>query len=311
MEMKYIIGIDGGGTKTECAVADIYGHVLHTSAGKPSNFLTIGLDKAVKNLFEVIEESLFKIEADFADAEMILIGTAGAGRNQDAALLEDKLWKYASDEGIHLKQVKVVSDAEIALEAAFPGNTGCILIAGTGSILFAKDDKNEIRRVGGLGRTIGDEGSGYSIGRKALAAAGKQFDGRGDETLITNLLTKEYNISSSEDLINKVYKENFNAASAAKLVIEAAELGDKIAAKILDEEAEELVLHIEAIKNISEKEKIKISFAGSLIDNENYYSNLLKSKIEKAVKFVEVVEQQNPPVTGAILLAKRILDGQS
>ncbi len=84
--MKYIIGIDGGGTKTECAVADLSGKILHSNLGKPSNFLAIGIDAAVKNLFELIEGSLFKIEADFTDVKCFVIGTAGAGREEDASI---------------------------------------------------------------------------------------------------------------------------------------------------------------------------------------------------------------------------------
>jgi N-acetylglucosamine kinase-like BadF-type ATPase len=308
---KLIIGIDGGGTKTDCAVADLSGHVHHIATGKAANFLAIGSDQVVRNLFGLIEENLFKTEADFSDVEMILIGAAGAGRKEDANLLENKLNEYVTSEGVHLKLVKVVSDAEIALEGAFSGRPGCILIAGTCSILYAKDEKSTIHRIGGFGKAIGDEGSGYSIGKKALAAVGKQFDGRGDETLITNLLKKERDITSLDDLINKVYKENFDIASVAKLVIEAADLGDSIAEIILNEESNELLSHIKVIKNKFKSDKINVALIGSLIDNQNFYSNLLKNKIEMKLSYVEITEQENPPVVGAILTAKRILNEQS
>ena len=114
--MKYIIGIDGGGTKTECAVADLSGKILHSNLGKPSNFLAIGIDAAVENLFELIEGALFQIESDFSDIEALLIGTAGAGREEDARLLESKFNDYTQGYGIKLKSVKVVSDSRIALE---------------------------------------------------------------------------------------------------------------------------------------------------------------------------------------------------
>ena len=113
--MKYIIGIDGGGTKTECAVTDLSGKVIHNSVGKPSNFLAIGVDVAVENIFDLIEGSLFKIEADFTEVESILIGSAGAGREEDAKILESSFYKFASSEGAFIKFVKVVSDGQIAL----------------------------------------------------------------------------------------------------------------------------------------------------------------------------------------------------
>ncbi|MCL4278865.1 MAG: hypothetical protein KJZ60_04155, partial [Ignavibacteriaceae bacterium] len=119
-------------------------------------------------------------------------------------LLEKGFKDFADEEGIHFKGVKVISDAHIALEGAFPDSAGCILIAGTGSILFGKDEKGVIHRVGGFGRLIGDEGSGYSIGRKALNAVSKSSDGRGEETLISELLNSKMNSGSANAIINKV-----------------------------------------------------------------------------------------------------------
>jgi N-acetylglucosamine kinase-like BadF-type ATPase len=304
--MKYLIGIDGGGTKTDCAIADLSGKIINEISGRPSNFLIIGVEEAVENLFSLIEENLFQLEGDFADVKQIVIGVAGAGREEDAKLLEKGFKDYADEEGIHFKGVKVVSDAHIALEGSFPDSAGCILIAGTGSILFGKDEKGVIHRVGGFGRLIGDEGSGYSIGRKALNAVSKASDGRGEETLISELLNAKMNSGSSTSIINKVYKEKLDVASVAKIVIEAAEEGDPIAEDILDEEADELVLHIRSLIDKIHTSNLNVAFSGSLIDNKNFYSDLLKNKIKSTLPNVKVVKPANPPVSGAILFAKRL-----
>ncbi|MBT8385832.1 MAG: hypothetical protein KJO12_00345 [Ignavibacteria bacterium] len=306
--MKYIIGIDGGGTKSECAVADLLGKILHRNLGKPSNFLAIGIDAAVENLFELIEGSLFKIEADFTDVKAIVIGTAGAGREKDARLLESSLNNFTLKEGIHINSVKVVSDSLIALEGAFSGKAGCIVISGTGSILYAKDKNNLIHRNGGFGRMIGDEGSGYSIGRKGLAAVAKQIDGRGKSTLITKILNKKYSISSASDLIINVYKNNFDIASAAEIVLAAANDKDSIALQILNEETDELLLHINAAMKKMKVKKMDVAFSGSLIANKNIYSDLLRKKIDDKYSSVKIKEPDNTPVIGAILLAKELLD---
>lgn len=306
--MKYLIGIDGGGTKTDSAIADLSGKIIHHTAGKPSNFLVVGIEEAVENIFDLIEENLFKLEADFADVKQIVIGVAGAGREEDAFLLEKGFKDYAEMEGIHFKGVKVLSDAHIALEGAFPDSTGCILIAGTGSILFGKDGKGVIHRVGGFGRLIGDEGSGYSIGRKALNAVSKASDGRGEETLISELLNAKMNSGSANKIISQVYKEKLDVASVAKIVIAAAEEGDAIAENILDEEADELVLHIKSLLNKIELNKLEVAFSGSLIDNNNFYSDLLKQKIRHTLPNVKVIKPAAPPVSGAILFAKRLAD---
>jgi N-acetylglucosamine kinase-like BadF-type ATPase len=304
--MKYLIGIDGGGTKTDCAIADLSGKIIHQIAGKPSNFLIIGVEEAVENIFALIEENLFALEGDFADVKQIVIGVAGAGRDEDAKLLEKSFKDYSEEQGVHFKGVKVVSDAHIALEGAFPDSAGCILIAGTGSILFGKDEKGSIHRVGGFGRLIGDEGSGYSIGRKALNAVSKSSDGRGEETLISQMLNDKMNSDFSISIINKAYKEKLDVASIAKIVIEAAEEGDSIAENILDEEADELVLHIKSLLIKIQSDNLNVAFSGSLIDNNNFYSDLLKQKIKSALPKVKVVKPASSPVSGAILFAKRL-----
>ena len=306
--MKYLIGIDGGGTKTDSAITDLSGNIIHQTTGKASNFLVVGIEEAVENIFALIEENLFKLEGDFADVKQIVIGAAGAGRKEDAQLLEKSFKDYADQQGVHFKGVKVVSDAHIALEGAFPDSAGCILIAGTGSILFGKDENGIIHRVGGFGRLIGDEGSGYSIGRKALNAVSKESDGRGEATLISELLNAKMNSSSSTSIINEVYKEKLDVASVAKIVIEAAEEGDMIAEDILDEEADELVLHIKSLMNKIKTDIFNVAFSGSLIDNKNFYSVLVRRKIKLTLPRVEIVKPATSPVSGAILLAKRIVN---
>jgi len=304
--MKYLIGVDGGGTKTDSAIADLSGKIIHQTTGKPSNFLVVGIEEAIENIFDLIEENLFALEGDFAEVKQIVIGVAGAGREEDAMLLEKGFQDYANQLGIHFKGVKVVSDAHIALEGAFPDSAGCILIAGTGSILFGKDKKGVIHRVGGFGRLIGDEGSGYSIGRKALNAVSKASDGRGEETLISELLNAKMNSGSTNGIINKVYKEKLDVASVAKIVIAAAEEGDPIAENILDEEVDELILHIKSLLDKIHTDKLSVAFSGSLLDNKNFYSDLLKQKIKSTLTRVEIVKPAASPVSGAILFAKRL-----
>jgi N-acetylglucosamine kinase-like BadF-type ATPase len=305
--MKYLIGIDGGGTKTDCAIADLSGKIIFQTVGKPSNFLIIGVEETVANLFAVIEECLFELKGDFSDVKQVVIGVAGAGRKDDAELLEKSFLDYAHDEGIHFKGVKVVSDAQVALEGAFPDSAGCILIAGTGSILFGKDKKGKIHRVGGFGRLIGDEGSGYCIGRKALNAVSKEIDGRGEKTIITEMVNDKIDFGVSDKLVNKVYKEKLDIASIAKIVIEAAEKGDKAANKILSIEADELVLHLKSILEKIPVKKLNVSFSGSLIDNKNFYSGLLKKKIKESLPQIKVVKPALTPVAGAIQIAKKII----
>ena len=306
--MKYIIGIDGGGTKTDCAAADLELNILFETKGNPSNFLVAGTEKVSGSILELIYKCKEELKFDYNDIEIILLGTAGAGRKSDVDRLKDSFLNYSKNNGIYFKNFHVESDARIALEGAFSGKPGAILIAGTGSIILGKDADGNIHRVGGFGRQIGDEGSGYSLGRKGFNAVSRQFDGRGNSTLISDVLKEKFNIISSETLITEIYRNNFTIASIAPLVISAAEKNDQSALKIIDEETDELLLHISAMKQKLQLPELSIAFIGGLINNDNFYSRTLKEKITKNLKNVNIKSPENPPVIGAVLMAKELLN---
>jgi len=114
------------------------------------------------------------------------------------------------------------------------------------------------------------------------------------------------NHNSSKNIIQKVYNEKLDVPSVAKFVIEAAADGDPIAEDILDEEADELVLHVRSLINKIQTNKFNVAFSGSLIDNKNFYSDLVKRKIKSSLPNVKVIQPAFPPLGGAILFAKRL-----
>ncbi|MFZ0456409.1 MAG: BadF/BadG/BcrA/BcrD ATPase family protein [Ignavibacteriaceae bacterium] len=305
--MKYLIGIDGGGTKSDCAVADQEGNILFETKGAPSNFLIEGTEKVAESILDLINKCKHSLSFDYSDIESILIGTAGAGRRNDAERLKKSFIEFSNIKGINFKNFFVESDARIALEGAFSGMPGAILICGTGSIMFGKALNGDIHRVGGFGRLIGDEGSGQSIGRKGLNAVSKQFDGRGSFNLISKYLEDKFEINSAEKLITEVYRNNFDIASIAPAVISAAENNDETAMRIIDEESDELLKYIYAIKKKLNLNELKISFLGGLINNENFYSKKLKEKIMNEFPGIKIQAPQNSPAMGAILMAKQII----
>lgn len=305
--MSYIIGIDGGGTKTHCLLAKSDGTVVYECYAGPSNFLVQGIEVVCKTLFDLINSCLVGSKISVEEVEIILLGTTGAGRKSDAERLEQSFLDYIRKEKYFVKKFKVESDARIALEGAFSGKPGSILIAGTGSIMFGKDPKGNIHRVGGFGRYLGDEGSGYMLGKRGLIAVSREFDGRGSKTLITELVKKNFQIDSPEILITEIYKNNFDIASAAPLVIEAAEKSDETAKKIVDDETDELLLHISTMQKKLDQEIMMVSFIGSIITNKNIYSDTLRQKISYRLPNVIVKDAENSPAMGAVLMANQIL----
>lgn len=305
--MEYIIGMDGGGTKTHCLITNIEGEVLFDCTGGASNFLVIGTEKVSETLFNLIQSCKQHLEINFSDISAILLGTTGAGRRNDAEKLENAFKEFSKTRGTDLDCFHVESDARIALEGAFSGNPGSILIAGTGSIMFGKDSEGNIHRVGGFGRYLGDEGSGFVIGKKGLAVVSKEFDGRGIQTNISELVKEKFGIDSSEKLINEIYKNNFDIASVAPAVIEAAEQGDAIALKIIDDETDELLLHLSAMTKKLNQPIMNVSFIGGIITHDNIYSRTLRKKVTLRLPNVKIKEPENSPAFGAVLMAKVIL----
>ncbi|MCJ7553853.1 MAG: hypothetical protein MUO34_08205 [Ignavibacteriaceae bacterium] len=304
--MKYLIGMDGGGTKTKFILTDPDLNPIYETTGGPSNFLMLGNEKVSETILDLIKDCVEHKKIFYDDIEGIVLGTTGGGRRSDAEPLENDIIQYAKSQKITLKNFRVESDARIALEGAFSGKPGSILIAGTGSIMFGKDAKGEIHRVGGFGRFLGDEGSGYRIGQRGLNAVAKDFDGRGNKTLIAELISKKFSISSSEILITEIYKNNFDIASAAPIVLEAAEQNDKEAIKILESETDELVLHISSMKDKLNEKILYVALIGSLLTKENYYSFMFKEKVVKKFDDVVIKEAENPPEIGAVLMAKQL-----
>jgi N-acetylglucosamine kinase-like BadF-type ATPase len=298
--------MDGGGTKTKVILTDINLNPVFEATGGPSNFLVIGKDKVSETILELVNQCLSfqKISSD--EIQALVLGTTGGGRRNDAETLEKQIYRDCIKKNLKLEKIRVDSDARIALEGAFSGNVGSILIAGTGSIMFGKDESGKIHRVGGFGRYIGDEGSGYRIGWQALNAVAREMDGRGRHTQISDLLSTEFSISSGEDLITEVYRNNFNIASVAPIVFSSAEKGDKIAQRILENEADELILHITAMKAKLKVKLLKVSLIGSLLTTANYFSYLFNEKVVRGFNDVQIKEAEHTPEFGAVLMAKNL-----
>ncbi|MEE9429515.1 MAG: BadF/BadG/BcrA/BcrD ATPase family protein [Melioribacteraceae bacterium] len=304
--MNYFIGIDGGGTKTKCVLTDENLNIKFQIQSGPSHFLTIGVDVVSETIVGLIQACLTNGNISSNELSAIVLGTTGAGRVADAEKLELAVNKLAKTNNLDLPVFKVVSDARIALEGAFSGKPGSILIAGTGSIMFGKDRAGEIHRVGGFGRLIGDEGSGLTLGRRGLSIVAKYFDGRIKETLLAKKVINKFGIANQSELITKVYSDEIKTQHVAPLVIEAASEGDEFCNKILNEETDELILHIATMNKKLNEEKMKLVFIGGTITNENFYSQMLKDKIKLYLPNVVLQQADYPPEVGAVIMAKQM-----
>ena len=233
--MLHVLGIDAGGTKTVCQLANEHGEVLAEARRGGANLQASGELEVEKVLHEVMEEAIG--DHDVRPAA-ICLGIAGVDRPDDAAVMQALMRRIG-----HKAKVLVVNDALIALEAGAPDGPGVVIIAGTGSIAYGRNERNQSARAGGWGYMLGDEGSGYWIGRAALRAVLREADRRGPATLLTGLLLNYYGVGRAQDLIAQVYHGGLRPsaiASLAQCVQGAFSDGDAVATGILRSAADQL-----------------------------------------------------------------------
>jgi glucosamine kinase len=231
----FVLGIDAGGTKTVCHLANARGDMLAETRGGGANLQAVGELEVEKVLHEVMEEALG--DRDITPAA-ICLGIAGVDRPDDARVVRAIMKRIG-----YKAKTLVVNDALVALEAGAPGQPGVVVIAGTGSIAYGRNERNQAARAGGWGYMLGDEGSGYWIGRAALRAVLREADRRGPETLLTGLLLKYYGVPRAQDLIHQVYHGTLRPAAIASLaqcVQSAFTDGDAVAIGILRGAADQL-----------------------------------------------------------------------
>src|SRR5262245_16988589 len=187
----HVLGIDAGGTKTVCLLANECGELLAEARRGGANLQAVGELEVEKVLHEVMEEALGGYDVV---PQVICLGIAGVDRADDAGVVRSIMRRIG-----YKARCLVVTDALAALDAGAPAQPGVVVIAGTGSISYGRNASNQAARAGGWGFVLGDEGSGYWIGRAALRAVLREADRRGPETKLTELLLRYYNIGRAQD----------------------------------------------------------------------------------------------------------------
>ena len=233
--MRYVLGIDAGGTKTVGMLADESGHVVGEARTDAANLYTQG-ELAVEKAFDALVETFGADRRPSA----VCIGIAGVDRPHDQGVVLEILRRLGFRE-----RVRAVNDAVIALYAGAPERFGIVVLAGTGSIAYGASRTGETARSGGYGSLLADEGSGYWLGHQALRASVRALDGRGPETRLQRLTFAALAAESMADVVRRVYEEalpKHRIAALAPLVEEARVAGDAVAAEIVRQGGAELAL---------------------------------------------------------------------
>jgi N-acetylglucosamine kinase-like BadF-type ATPase len=298
------LGVDGGGTRSTGLIADLSGNILSTHEVGATNPNVVGFETSARHLHQLITKCCEDVRCDPQDLRSIVLGLAGVRVPEFRMRIVDEVNEQFVKRGSHPLSVSVETDARVALEGAFDGEPGVVLIAGTGSIIMGKTGRGDVTSVGGWGRILGDEGSGYAIGREGIRAVTFAYDGRGDNTKLTDLLTRKYEWGSKEDIIKVVYQEGFEISQVAPLVMEAAVDNDVVCQKILQNAAGQLVDQLRVVvMRMGILKKIPVVLSGGLVETGSVFRNVLQIKIMKVLPQVEVRQPKHPPGYGAVRMA--------
>ena len=298
----YYVGIDCGASVTEALVLKEKLEPAKPDKPvpyklykfQPINFNVHGLSESTKRLESIIKKVTKGLEKK--KIKHIAAGIAGARHAADRNRI-----KRAISTHLKINNISVLADTDIAFASVFgPNETNCgILIAGTGSILYFKNGNGKINRIGGWGRHLGDEGSGYWIAKEALNRVTRHYDGRSNYSKLAHSIEADFCLDKN-NLIKKIYHNNFEISRITKSVFRYAEDGDEDSIDIIKRAAEHLAIHLKPLKDMH----IRVALLGSLFTEEKLLRKHFENIVSNEYPEIKFVIPDRKPVWGALALAK-------
>jgi N-acetylglucosamine kinase-like BadF-type ATPase len=296
-----VFGADGGGTKTLGLICDQEGRIRGHGTAGASNPNVVGITAAAETLYDLIRRCCNEAGCAVSDLRALVLGLAGAGLEKNRTQLHERLVALAGQE----LPIVIETDARVALEGAFNGGSGILILAGTGSVVIGKTLSGEVVMAGGWGRILGDEGSGYWLGREVLKSLTVYYDGRGGSQMLAEMVGKEFGLNSRERIIAAIYQEEFAIPDIAPLAMRAAEEGDAVALEILTRGVGELMNQVEYVaSHLRHERTISVALFGGVAE-QPLYAAMLKSNIERRIRNATTQAPLNSAERGAILMALR------
>ncbi len=305
MKKKIIIGVDGGGTKTESWVVDLDGNILGKGLSGSANPRNSSIKDAAFSVNEAIKRSLGKTKQ--REIVSLCIGLAAIEEEYKSKKKEFLRELFKLNRELAKKRDKIIleSDQKIAFASGSKEKEGIVVIAGTGSVARGWKKKRDVK-AGGWG-WLADEGSASSVGQKAYQITLKKMDGRIKESKIADHLIKEFKIKDIDDLNRRVYQSNTARELALfSLVVDfVANKKDKEAKKIMQEAAREIVKSVETVaRELNFKKEFPLVVVGGMFKSGTL-RNLFKREIKKRIPQAKILIVVTSPVYGAIRLAMK------
>ncbi|WP_152397524.1 N-acetylglucosamine kinase [Paenibacillus guangzhouensis] len=298
--MRYVAGLDGGGTKTAVTIADEQGRIVHSFTSGAINYN--GLDEgSIQRSLQEIVDTIARVCGGLEHCVQICIGAAGVSNPTVTARLETTMRTCG-----YRGNLLILGDQETALTGAHGSPYGIILIAGTGSICYGKNESGQVCRTGGYGHLIDDEGSGYSIGRELLSAVVRASDGRSSETMITEMVYAQLRVSTVAEVIGFVYDAGTHKkdiAALAPILTKACLLGDQAALGIAHRSAAALFeLVVPVVEKLSWQDGA-LAMAGSVLLKNRFVQTALVDLLQAKYTKLQCITPKQDASVGAVLMA--------
>jgi N-acetylglucosamine kinase-like BadF-type ATPase len=307
-EKRLILGVDGGGTKTEAMLAELgpdgQPHIIGHGESGASNMRLAGRRQALASLDEAVAAALGGHVADVA--VMAMAGSTFAD-------VQEAIRDWVEETAI-CKQLEITSDAAPVLAAGTPEGWGVALVVGTGSVTIGVGPDGRWITKGGWGHWYGDKGSGYDLGRQALAAISEAEDGMGPETVLSVALRDYFSLENPRLIIQELYRRgNVRAqvAAAAPIVLKAAGEGDIVAIRIVEAAIGELMRLVTAVTcDLELDEPYPLALAGGVVCHHAGYRERLVTGLKAINPPPGPVTPVPQPVTGCIRIGQALLEGE-
>lgn len=308
--LKLFVGIDGGGTKTRALIVSSDGICRGNALTGASNPNSVGAELALSNLRQALLDAAKSAGTDAA-FESGFFGISGVNDSVSARYLREKIAAFA---GVSVSNFLVENDTRSLCAATFGMRSGIVLIAGTGSKCYGRTEDGREWETGGYDFHVSDEASAFDLARRGLIAAVRAADGRGEPTMLKDLLFTELQISETGQISQRLHQDSLKnpgkpmskdeIASLARFVDKACLAGDAVAKEILNAAMADLVKMVTTVARKLEipENEVRLGITGGVILHEPC-GGLFRKAMTEAVPGIEIVEPAFPPVVGAAIRA--------
>lgn len=320
-----VIGINGGGTKTTCLLASRRGEILGRGEGGPCNPHQVAVSQLKSSLSDAILGAIEASGIGYLHVVAIHAGISGAGspeygenkRDLVRTLIQEILESVSEKISTiisfsHENKIQIANDLSISMVAETRSRYGIVVVSGTGSVVYGKNSDGLEVKGGGWGNFLDREGSGYGIGKSALKAIFRAYDGREEETVLTSLILKKWKLHSIIELHQDILENKFSVqeiASLSKEVNLAVKQNDRVALKILAFASDSLACSVKvAVGRLGLDElKFPLVLSGGILTNVKFVTRNLIHQVRTRYPLVEPIIASREPAHGAVILALKIL----